>query len=130
MDYFTLKTIHQSAALISIAGFVARGLASLAGSAWVRGRLARTLPHLVDTVLLVSALALAWMLRLSPGAAPWLMAKLVALVVYIVLGAIAIRPGRPRAVRATALVGAVLVFGYIVSVAMSKNALGFLARLA
>ncbi len=130
MDYFTLKTIHQSAALISIAGFVGRGLASLAGSAWVRGRLARTLPHLVDTVLLVSALALAWMLRLSPGAAPWLMAKLVALVVYIVLGAIAIRPGRPRAVRATALVGAVLVFGYIVSVAMSKNALGFLARLA
>lgn len=130
MDYFTLKTLHQTAAVVSIAGFVARGLAGLIGSGWVRGRLARTLPHVVDTVLLVSALALAWMLRLSPGAAPWLMAKLVALVVYIVLGALALRPGRPKAFRATAFVGAVLVFGYIVSVAMSKNPLGFLARLA
>ena len=33
----------------------------------MRGRAAKSLPHVVDTVLLLSALTLAWMLRLTPG---------------------------------------------------------------
>ena len=76
MDYFTLKLIHQSAVTLSITGFVARGAAALANAAWVRGRAARTLPHLVDTVLLLSALALLWTLQLRPWAVPWLAAKI------------------------------------------------------
>ena len=95
MDYAALKLLHQGAVALSITGFVARGLGSFAGAAWVRGRAARTLPHVVDTVLLLSALALAWMLRLTPGAAPWLAAKIVGLLLYIGLGMLALRPGRP-----------------------------------
>ena len=59
MDYLLLKTVHLSAVTLSIAGFTARGAGSLAGAAWVRGRAARTWPHVVDSVLLASALALA-----------------------------------------------------------------------
>lgn len=130
MDYFTVKTLHQAAVILSIAGFFARGAASLRGAGWVRSRAARTLPHIVDSVLLISALWLAWMLRLTPDAAPWLLAKIIGLLVYIALGVVALRPGRPLALRASAWVAALATFGWIVSVAMTKNALGLFAGLA
>jgi uncharacterized membrane protein SirB2 len=125
MDYVAIKALHQIAVTLSMAGFFARGLGSLAGAEWVRGRVARTVPHLVDTVLLMSALTLAWMLRLSPGAAPWLMAKIIGLLVYIGLGVVALRPGRSVRVRFAAWVAALLAFGWIVSVAITKSPYGF-----
>ena len=127
MDYGTLKAIHRTAVALSVAGFFARGLASLLCAAWVRGRLAKTLPHIVDSVLLISALLLAWTLRLTPGSAPWLIAKVVGLLVYIGLGMVALRPGRPASVRAVAWVAALATFGWIVSVAITKNPLGIFA---
>ena len=127
MDYGLVKIVHQSAVALSLAGFFARGIGSLAGAGWVHGAVARRLPHVVDTVLLVSALLLAWMLRLTPGNAPWLVAKIVGLLLYIALGMVALRPGRPVGLRAGAWLAALLVFGWIVSVALTKNPLGFLA---
>jgi uncharacterized membrane protein SirB2 len=127
MEYATLKLVHQTAVTLSITGFFVRGAASLAGARWVGGRAAKTLPHVIDTVLLLSAIALAWMLRLTPDRAPWLLAKIVGLVAYVGLGVVALRPGRPRAVRAAAWVGALVVAAWIVSVAITKNPLGFLA---
>lgn len=129
MDYFTVKMIHQGAVGLSLAGFFARGLGALAGAAWVASRAAKSLPHVVDSVLLLSALALAWMLRLSPTEAPWLMAKIVALLAYIALGMVALKAGRPKPVRAAAWLGALATFGYIVSVAVTKNPAGFFAAL-
>ncbi|MFG6488328.1 SirB2 family protein [Roseateles sp. BYS78W] len=127
MDYFTVKLIHQCAVALSITGFFVRGAASLAGAGWVNSRAARTLPHLVDSVLLLSALTLAGLLHLTPDRAPWLAAKLVGLLLYIGLGVVALKPGRPVAVRAVAWVAALAVVGWIVSVAVTKNPLGFLA---
>jgi len=127
MDYFVVKLIHQSAVALSVTGFFARGLGALLGARWVTSRAAKTLPHLVDTVLLLSALLLAWLLRLHPGNAPWLLAKTIGLLAYIGLGLLALKPGRPVALRTAAWLGALAVFGWIVSVAISKNPLGFLA---
>lgn len=127
MDYFLVKTLHQSAVVLSFSGFFARGVGSLAGAGWVRSRAARTLPHMVDTLLLASALTLAWMLRLHPGNAPWLLAKVLGLVAYIGLGIVALRPALPRRVRVAAWIGALLCFGYIVSVAITKSPLGLLS---
>ena len=129
MDYALIKAVHQGAVALSVAGFFARGAAALAGAGWVRSRLARTLPHIVDSVLLASALALAWMLRLTPGNAPWLMAKIVGLLAYIGLGVVALRPGRPMPVRAAAWVAALAVVGWIVSVALLKDPRGFFASI-
>lgn len=120
MDYALLKTIHVTTVTLSLGGFVLRGIGVIAGAAWARGRLARTAPHVNDTVLLVSAISLAWALRLNPLEQPWLAAKLLALPVYVVLGAIALRStstGRTVA----ALVAAIAVFTYIVGVATSKS---------
>jgi uncharacterized membrane protein SirB2 len=130
VDYFTVKLVHQSAVALSVAGFFVRGAASLAGARWVASRMAKTLPHVVDSVLLLSALTLAWMLRLTPMNSPWLLAKIVGLFVYVGLGVVALRPGRPVAVRATAWVAALSVAGWIVSVAITKNVFGFFSGLA
>jgi uncharacterized membrane protein SirB2 len=128
MDYAEWKLLHQSAVALSITGFVARGLGSFAQADWVRQRLARTAPHVVDTLLLLSALVMAWTLRLTPGNAPWLTAKIAGLLLYIGLGMLALRPGRPLALRIAAWVAALAVFGWIVSVAITKQPLGLLAQ--
>ena len=128
MDYAAWKLLHQGAAALSITGFVARGLGSFTQAAWVRQRVARTAPHVVDTLLLLSALVMAWTLRLTPGNAPWLTAKIAGLLLYIGLGMLALRPGRPLALRIAAWVAALAVFGWIVSVAITKQPLGLLAQ--
>ena len=129
MEYATLKAIHMWAVAISGAGFVARGIGMLNGAAWIRHRAAKTLPHVVDTVLIVSAIWLAWVLRLTPTNAPWIGAKIAGLLVYIGIGMIAFRFGRTRGVRAAAFVLALVTFAYIVSVAITKDPRGFLLAL-
>ena len=119
--------MHQTAVALSVTGFFARGLGSLLGAAWVGGRMARTVPHVVDSVLLASALLLAWALRITPTEAPWLLAKIIGLLVYIGLGVVALKPGRPAPVRAAAWIAALVTFGWIVSVAITKQPLGFFA---
>jgi uncharacterized membrane protein SirB2 len=99
-------------------------------AAWVKHRIAKTLPHLVDTVLIVSALWLAWILRLTPTNAPWIGAKIVGLFVYIGIGMVALRFGRTKTVRGVAWLLALLTFAYIVSVAITKDPRGFLVALA
>ena len=127
MDYATLKLIHQSAVTISFAGFLARGIGMLGDAGWVRHRLAKTLPHVVDTVLIVTAVWLVWILRLTPSNAPWISAKIGGLIAYIVIGMVALRFGRTKAVRGGAWVLAMLTFAWIVSVAITKDPRGFLS---
>jgi uncharacterized membrane protein SirB2 len=70
------------------------------------------------------------MLRLTPGNAPWLMAKVIGLVVYVALGVMALRPNRSRRVRVAAWLAALCTVGWIVSVAVTKNPLGMFSVLA
>src|SRR5512135_3858152 len=109
--------------MLSGAGFALRGAWMLQGSPLLARRWVRVLPHVVDTVLLASAIALAVMLEQYPLMQGWLTAKLIGLVVYIALGTIALKRGRTRAVRLAAFGGALLVFAYIVAVALTKSVL-------
>ncbi len=125
MDYATLKSVHQSAVALSIAGFCIRSIGVWLNARWVRQRLAKTLPHIVDTVLLLSAIALAWQLGVNPLQAPWLLAKIGGLLVYIGLGMVALRATTTLPLRALSGLLALCTFAYIASVALSKNPLGF-----
>jgi uncharacterized membrane protein SirB2 len=125
----TLKLIHVSCAFMSIAGFALRGYWMLVDNALLQRRLAKVLPHIVDTLLLTSAILLLVTWRLSPLEAPWLSAKIIALLVYIALGMVALRFGQTRITRVSAYVAALVTAGYIVSVAYTKNPLGFLQLL-
>ena len=120
-----VKTIHVSSAVLSIGGFFVRGILMIKVSPLLQARVSRIAPHIIDTVLLVSAVVLVsrwgWMVLQQP----WLITKIVALLVYIALGMIALREGRVMAVRIGAWLAAMLVFFYIVTVAMTKNPLPF-----
>lgn len=95
----------------------------LRSSPLLQQRWVKVLPHIIDTALLLSAIILAYQLSFSPLSAPWLMAKIIALLVYILLGMIAIKRGKTLKTRLTAWLAALLVFAYIVSVAMTHNPL-------
>jgi len=123
----TLKTIHVTFAALSFTGFFIRGIWMLRDSVLLQQRWVKIAPQVVDTVLLVSAIALTVQLRLSPLAQPWLMAKIVALAVYIGVGLVALRFGRTKSVRTVAWLLGLVIFAYIVSVAVSKSVLGWFA---
>jgi len=126
MDYATLKILHLSTIAISLALFVLRGLWMIAESPHLRARWARIVPHVNDTVLLVSGISLAYTLGLSPLEHGWLAAKIVALLAYIVLGTIALKRGKTRGRRIAAWLAALLVFGYMAAVAVTHNPLPFM----
>lgn len=123
MSYIALKHVHMTFAVLSGALFLIRGLWMLAESTYLQQRWVRIAPHIVDTLLLASAIGLALWSSQYPGQSPWLSAKLVALVAYIGLGTVALKRGRTRQVRALAFVAALACFAYILAVAVTKNPL-------
>jgi uncharacterized membrane protein SirB2 len=127
--YAVIKHIHFTCVVLSLLGFVVRGLWMLGDSDMLRKRWVRIVPHVVDTLLLASALTLAVMIGQYPFVHGWLTAKVLGLVAYIGLGTVALKRGRTRRVRLTAWLAALAVFGYIVSVALSHDPRGFLAWL-
>ena len=126
MSYLLLKHLHMTLAAVSGALFLARGAWMLADSPMRQRAWVRSAPHLVDSLLLATAVILAWWSGQLTGVAPWLTAKLVALVAYILLGSLALKYGKTRQVRGAAFVAALACFGYIVATAVTKNPLFFL----
>ena len=121
--YLILKHTHLIAVVFSFSLFFLRGLWMFADSPQLQKRWVKVVPHVIDTILLASAIALAVLIHQYPFVHTWLTAKLIALVIYIGLGTVAIKRGRSKSVRALAWVGALLTFGYIVAVALTRNPL-------
>lgn len=130
MTYALIKNLHTLAAIVTITGFILRGYWMMTNRDILQHRVTRTVPHIVDTVFLLSGIAMLVMLSLNPLTQDWLLAKFAGLIAYILLGTIAIRRGPTMQVRRTAFVGALAVFAYIVGVALSKSAASWLAYLA
>ena len=119
-----LKLLHVGCALLSVSGFCLRGYWMVTGNPRLAHRATRILPHIIDTILLGSAVGMLLLWRLAPFELPWLSAKIIALLVYIGLGMVALRFGRSRRVKVAAYGMALLTAGYIISVAYTKSALG------
>lgn len=125
--YSTLKFLHVGFAILTIAGFVLRGTWMIGRSAYLDRIIVRVLPHVVDTLFLITGIWLVIFLRLNAIEHGWLLAKLTALVLYIVLGAIALRRGRTFRIRVAAFVAALMTYLYVVGVALQKSAMSWLA---
>lgn len=128
-DYPWIKLFHISCVTLSIGLFAARGMWSL-GTARPLWRGFRVIPHLVDTLLLMSGMTLAFLIHQYPFVnSAWLTTKVIGLVAYIALGITAFRGSVPRYARVLLWLLALAVFGFIVSVAVSKQPAGFLAAI-
>ena len=123
MSYLVLKHLHVTCVVISGLGFSLRGWWMLTGSTLLQARLARVVPHVVDTLLLASALVMAWQSAQYPFAQNWLTAKLFGLLAYIVCGTMALKRGKTPRQRLVFLVLALAAFAYIVSVALTRSPL-------
>ncbi|MCP5142138.1 MAG: SirB2 family protein [Gammaproteobacteria bacterium] len=118
-----VKQIHLLSVVLSFLSFFVRGVWMLTDSRLLQAKPTRILPHVIDTVLLVSGIVMVVMMSLSLGAETWLIAKIVALIVYIVIGTIALKRGKTKTVRTVAWVAAMSVFVYIYLVARTHSAM-------
>lgn len=121
MNYFFVKHLHMSCVALSISLFMVRGVLQLQSKPWREWRVLRVAPHLVDTVLLSSALWLAWRIGQYPFVNGWLTAKVLALLAYILLGMRALGRNTPEPQRLPFFGAALLSAAYIVGVALTHS---------
>lgn len=123
-----LKHTHLTALALSFLLFFIRGYLMMRDSSASKHRVFLIAPHIVNLLLIGSGIALAVVMHFNPANQPWLAVKLVALVVYIALGILTFKHPVLK-IRKILWISALVVFAFIVSVAQSKNPLGFFAGL-
>jgi len=119
----TLKAIHIFCAYTTGIGFLLRGVLILCKSPLRQHRIAKKLPHIIDSGLFISGMFMAFYWAISPMEQAWLLAKLIALPLYIIFGLIMIRWGSTDRRQWIGLIGGLLVYSYIVGAAHSKSVL-------
>lgn len=117
MSAVTLKLIHVVCVFLTFVSYSLRGFWMITDSPLLRHKVTRILPHVIDTALFISGLWLAVVVYGEFYRHTWLLVKLGAVVVYIVLGGVAIKYGKTRTVRVIALILGWCVFFYIVALA-------------
>lgn len=121
MTYLILKHLHVTCVVLSGLGFALRGWWMLNDSPRLQARLTRIVPHVVDSLLLGSALIMAWVSGQYPFAQGWLTAKFFGLLIYILCGTMALKRGKTKAQRSLFLLLAVTAYAYIVGVALTRS---------
>lgn len=125
--YPWLLPAHIGLVSTSVALFTARGLGVLAGQGWPMASWARGLAPVIDSLLLLAGGTLWWLLQLNPLHNHWLLAKLTLLVVYIVLGTLALQRAPTRWAKAVCYAAALAVVAFMASIALAHNPLGWWA---
>lgn len=121
MYYETVKSLHIACVALSVSLFTLRAALQWQEILWRRWRVLRIAPHVVDTVLLGSALWLCWTIGQYPFVQGWLTAKVLALLAYILLGRVALGRNTVKGQRLPAFVAALLCVSYIVGVALTHS---------
>ena len=122
--YLEIRAVHIGSVIMSGLLMLLRGVAYNGfGAKGVIAWPVRTLSYTIDTVLLTAALMLTTIIHQFPFVDSWLTIKVVLLVGYIWLGYNALRGGSAR-MRWSSLAGAILVYGFIISVARAHAPLG------
>lgn len=116
-----IKNLHVIFALLSITGFIYRGFLKLNNADKLRAKWLKISPHIIDTLLLVSAIYLVVAGQNYPEMFNWVTAKIVALIVYIGFGLYTLRFSKTRGGVLIGFLLAVMTFVYIVGVAMTKQ---------
>ncbi len=127
--YPQIRWTHIGLVMLSGSVFTARGLATIAGARWSGTLAARRASYLIDTGLFGAALLLLYVLRLNPFTVPWLAAKLSLLVLYVVLGTMALRRARSTGARAAWFVAALGCYAMMFSIARQHDPFGWLRPL-
>lgn len=123
MPWGLLKQLHVALAVLTACSFCVRGYWMLARSPALQAWWSRWLPHVIDALLLLTGVTMAVGLSISPHAHAWLAIKLLAIVIYIVIGSIALKRGRTYRHRVVAFVLSLMVLAYVFAVALHHDPL-------
>ncbi|VAW95748.1 hypothetical protein MNBD_GAMMA21-1537 [hydrothermal vent metagenome] len=115
-----IKYIHVICAFLSISGFIYRGILKLTTPEKLSKKWLKITPHIIDTILLASAIYLVFITQQYPTLFNWVSMKIVALIIYIVLGLFALRFCKTRMSIIVSFLLAITVFTYIIFVARTK----------
>ena len=98
MSFSLLITLHIAAVVLTISFFVLRYWWRYSNNTLINARSVRVAPHCIDTVLFLSGAGLMWKTGYLPFTEEggWLTEKLFGVIIYIVLGFIALGRHRPR----------------------------------
>lgn len=118
--YMALKHTHLMLVGISLALLLLRFALSLRGSAWLERKFLKVVPHVVDTLLLLSAIGMMLMISQYPFVTPWLTEKLIGVLAYIAMGFMALK-GRTLLLRCFGLAGALGWLLLLAKVAITKQ---------
>jgi len=119
--YPQIRTVHVFMVLLSGAVFAARGAGALRGARWPMASPLRWTAVAIDTTLLTAALMLLTVLPAAMFANGWLAMKLGLLVAYVVLGTLALKRERLRALFYAL---ALLTYAWMISIARMHHPLG------
>lgn len=111
----------MSTAFISISFFLVRGFWVFKNSPMMNKKWVKILPHVNDTVLLITATLLALSVQQYPFVDGWLTAKFTALIIYIVFGMFALKRAKEMKNKVLFFILALLMFSYIVGVALTRT---------
>jgi uncharacterized membrane protein SirB2 len=127
--YPQIKWLHVAMVLCSGGLFLLRGLlVQLGRPQWAMAAPLRYLSYSIDTTLLTAAFMLLTILPHAVFANGWLWVKLGLLPVYVVLGSFALKRGRSPTSRRNFYLAALLVYGFMISVARAHQPLGLFWR--
>lgn len=121
MSYLAFKHLHMTFAALSGTLFFIRGIWMLRESPLLDRRWINMSSYVIDTVLLATALTMVFWSAQYPGVAHWLTVKVAAVLAYIVAGAIALKRGKTKRIRTVAFIVAILLFAFIVKVALTRQ---------
>ncbi len=120
MSYIALKHLHSLIAFVSLILLLTRGILWWRCPQRQSALWEKIVPHISDTFLLLLGIILLYKVHWAWMQMPWMHLKLTLIVVYIILGLIAMRPYFNIKLRQYALVSAVLMMGMIIAVAYFK----------
>jgi uncharacterized membrane protein SirB2 len=118
--YLTLKSVHIFCVSLTFLSFFIRGIWMIQNHPRLQQRWVKIVPHLIDSALLLSGISLVFTIHQYPFVNHWLTAKLLALLLYIILGSIALKRGKTKIIRLTAWISALGIFFYLVTVAITR----------
>lgn len=125
--YPQIKQFHIFVALLSGSLFALRGAFVLGGARWPQAWPVKWFSYSVDTALLTAALMLLTILPGGMFANGWLAVKVTLVVVYIVLGVLALKRAKTWRARFGFYVAALATFLAIYTIARTHHPLGLFA---
>ena len=128
--YEDIKWLHIACVALSGSLFVSRGFLMMGNSVHANNKVLARSSYVIDSALLTAAILLTVIIHQYPLRQAWLTVKVALLVIYIFLGIWALRRGKTRRQRIACFIAAVLVYGFIISVAVTHDPRGLFSRLS